>query len=83
MIQLDFTIRYSENNWIVENETLQSSAPTLDELDINVKKLLLENNILKKGEKAKLFMAFDNSTIPEWIRQYAQHYFNRIVEVEG
>lgn len=83
MIQLDFTIRYSENNWIVENESLHSSAPTLDELDINVKKLLLENNILKKGEKAKLFMAFDNSTIPEWIRQYAQHYFNRIVEVEG
>ena len=55
----------------------------LDELDINVKNLLLNQNIIKKGEKAKLFMAFDNSTIPQWIRQYAQHYFNRIVEIEG
>jgi len=27
-------------------------------------------------------MYFDNSTIPQWIRQYAQHYFNRIVEIE-
>ena len=83
MVQLDFTIRFSDNSWIVENDSLKSSAPTLDELDINVKNLLLDKNIIKKGEKAKLFMAFDNSTIPEWIRQYAQHYFNRIVEVEG
>jgi hypothetical protein len=83
MIQIDFTIKYSDNNWIVENDSLRSSAPTLDELDINIKNLLLAKKILIKGEKAKLFMAFDCSTIPQWIRQYTQHYFNRIVEVEG
>ncbi len=83
MIQLDFTIKYSGKNWIVENELLSSTAPTLDELDVNVKNLLIDKQIIKKGEKAKLFMAFDNSTIPQWIRQYAQHYFNRIVEIEG
>ena len=83
MIQIDFIIRYSGKSWIVENELLRSAAPTLDELDINVKNLLIEKKIIKKGEKAKLFMAFDNSTIPQWIRQYAQHYFNRIVEIEG
>ncbi len=83
MIQLDFTIRYSEKNWVVENDLLTSAAPTLDELDINLKNLLIDRKLIKKGEKAKLFMAFDNSTIPQWIRQYAQHYFNRIVVVEG
>lgn len=83
MIQLDFTIKYSEKNWVIENDLLKSAAPTLDELDINLKKLLIDKKIIKKGEKARLFMAFDNSTIPQWIRQYAQHYFNRIVVVEG
>jgi len=82
-MKIDFTITYSGNNWIAENEIIKASAPTLDELDIQVKNLLLNNEIIKKGEKVQLFMAFDNSTIPEWIRQYAQHYFNRIVVVEG
>jgi Family of unknown function (DUF5395) len=83
MIQLDFTIRYFGKRWIVENDLLKTAAPTLDELDINIKNLLIDKKIIIKGEKAKLFMAFDNSTIPQWIRQYSQHYFNRIVEVEG
>lgn len=83
MIQLDFTIKYLDNNWIVENKSLRSAAPTLDELDVKLKNLILKKKIIKQGQKAKLFMAFDNSTIPQWIRQYAQHYFNRIVEVEG
>lgn len=36
-----------------------------------------------EGEKVEVFMAFDNSTIPQWIRQYAQHYFNRILVVDS
>jgi len=83
MIQLDFTVRYFGKRWIVENDLLKTAAPTLDELDINIKNLLIDKKIIKKGEKAKLFMAFDNSTIPQWIRQYSQHYFNRIVKIEG
>lgn len=58
-------------------------APSLEELDQGVERLLKEKGMLKEGERAEVFMAFDNATIPQWIRQYAQHYFNRVVEVKG
>ena len=38
---------------------------------------------LEKIEKERGFMAFDNATLPVWMRQHAQHYFNRIVRVEN
>ena len=80
---MTFLIRHDGRNWIVENEHLMLSAPTLEELDRAVAQGMRQKGWLRKGEKARVFMAFDNSTIPQWIRQYAQHYFNRIVEVEG
>ena len=83
MMQIDFTIKHTGKEWIVENEQLAVSAPTLKELDIKVKEDLIVKGVINKGEKIKVFMAFDNSTIPQWIRQYAQHYFNRIVEIEN
>ncbi len=82
-MHMEFTIRHDGKDWIVENQLLAVSAPTLRELDCKVGKLMKENGMIKKGQKAKVLMAFDNSTIPQWIRQYAQHYFNRIIYVEG
>ena len=82
-MQIDFTIIHSRNKWQAFNEYLQVSADTLEELDQNIKTLLVKDKRVKKGDKVKLFMAFDNAAIPEWIRQYSQHYFNRIVEFEA
>ena len=33
------------------------------------------------GRQVTIRMTFDRSVIPEWIRQYSQHYFNRLVTV--
>jgi hypothetical protein len=82
-MEIEVSIRYTGKNWLVENESLSVSAPTIDELDHQLKLLLKEKELLKHGEKARVFMVYDNSTIPQWIRQYAQHYFNRILEIEG
>ena len=82
-MEIELSIRHTGQNWLVENESLSVSAPTLDELDRKLRLLLKEKALLKDGEKARVFMVYDNSTIPQWIRQYAQHYFNRILEIEG
>ena len=82
-MEIELSIRHTGQNWLVENESLSVSAPTLGELDRQLKLLLKEKELLKDGEKARVFMVYDNSTIPQWIRQYAQHYFNRILEIEG
>ena len=83
IMDLELSIRHTGQNWQVENEFLNLSAPTIDELDHLLKLLLIKEELLKKGETARIFMVYDNSTIPQWIRQYAQHYFNRILYIEG
>ena len=80
-MEIELTIRHTGQNWLVENEYLTISAPTLEKLDHQLIILLKKKKIHKDGTKTRVLMFFDNSTIPQWIRQYAQHYFNRILEI--
>jgi len=78
-----FTVRHDGRNWIAENEDLSARAPTLAQLDRRLTERLEETGRLAPCSRAELFMAFDDSTIPVWMRQYAQHYFHRLVRVSG
>ncbi len=79
---IELVITHDGRYWTAKNEFLNASAASLEELDVEVGRLLHQSGYIEKGQKLKVFMAFDNSQIPRWIRQYAQHYFNRIVEVK-
>ena len=79
----EMVIRHEGDNWVVENSELSLSAPTLDDLDRGLGRLMKQKGMLQKGEVKEVFMAFDSSSIPQWIRQYAHHYFNRIVKIVG
>ena len=81
-VMIEFIVSHDGKNWIARNDRLSAEAPTLEALDNELKKLVKEKGYLEPGKKLDLFMAFDNSTIPQWMRQYSQHYFNRIVRVE-
>lgn len=79
---IEMTIHHDGLDWIAENDSLSAKGRTLEDLDQTVGTLLRDRPDLKQGDKVRVFMAFQNATIPQWIRQYAQHYFNRIVEIE-
>ena len=80
---MEFIITHDGSNWILENDCIRLSAATLADLDMALEKLVREKGMLRKGQTEKVFMAFDNSTIPQWIRQYSQHYFNRMISITG
>ncbi len=82
-MNLDCVLRHDGRNWVAEGRELSVAAPTLEELDQRLAERLRSSGQLAPGKRLQVFMAFDNSTIPQWIRQYAQHYFNRIVTVTG
>ncbi len=82
-MRMELLIWHDGRDWVVKNEIMALSAPSLDELDREVARLLRQKGLVREGEKAEVFMVFDNATIPQWIRQYARHYFNRILEVRG
>ena len=80
---LDFTLIHDGLNWIAKYNQFTVEANTLESLDQKVKNILRENEFVKSGETKRVRFVFDNSTIPQWIRQYSNHYFNRIIEVTG
>lgn len=80
---IDMVIRHDGRNWVVEKGDLRLASPTLDGIDAEVREFVKREGLVKNGQKTEVRMLFDNSTIPQWIRQYAQHYFNRVLVVEG
>ena len=80
---IELIVTHDGKNWIARNDVLCAEAPTLEKLDNELKKLVKEKGYFEKSKKLDLFMAFDNSTIPRWMRQYSQHYFNRIIRLEN
>jgi len=80
---MEMIISHNGRDWVAENEALSVSAPTLELLDVRLAEKMRARQLVAKGQVKKVVMAFNNATIPQWIRQYAQHYFNRMVEVRG
>ena len=68
-------------NWIAETGVEERLvACDLETLDAQVRDSLERMLNLSAGDSVTAFFRFDNVVIPEWIRQYSDHYFNRIVE---
>ncbi|RMG02497.1 MAG: hypothetical protein D6726_07420 [Nitrospirae bacterium] len=80
---MEFKIRHDGKEWVLENEEAILTSPTMDGLDQKVREYVHKRGAVKPGEKLEVKMFFQNETIPQWIRQYSQHYFNRILVVEG
>lgn len=71
---LNFTLSFSDNQWVCFSNSVRLSADSLDELDDCIENHL--RNEYQAGDfKIKMFFDFDY--FPRWHRQYMPHYFNR------
>jgi hypothetical protein len=68
--------------WVARNDSWVARGKTLEDLDRAVAELLREDGNPELGRRVTVRMTFDRSVIPEWIRQYSQHYFNRLVTLD-
>lgn len=78
---IDMIIVHDGEKWIARNDALAAEGRTLPELDADLARNLRQIGTYK-GRSLTVFMGFDFATIPTWIRQYAPHYFNRVIRVE-
>jgi hypothetical protein len=76
-------IYHDGREWIIEGDSLKISAPTIEEIDTSLKQELKKRGILREGSVLKIRMQYDISKIPPWIRQYSQHYFDRVLEIRA
>ena len=52
------------------------------QLDQDVTRCLLDRQLFQQNNQVMVFMAFDYSCIPTWIRLYAFLYFNRYIRLD-
>jgi hypothetical protein len=80
---IEFTVSHDGEHWIAKKGELRAEARSLAHLDQEVKRLLKEEGALRSGGTLEVLMAFDTASIPRWLHQYHQHYFNRILRIKG
>lgn len=76
---IEMMIDHDGRNWIVSGNGLRIAARELDDLDRELEKAL-KSRIDEEG-KLKVFMSSNNEMIPEWMRPFMNHYFNRCLEL--
>lgn len=83
-MRTEMSIVHDGINWVAKNDDMEISAATLEELDDLLRSTMKEKGLLKHGECKDVYMFSNNAVmIPQWMRPYSQHYFNRIVKVTG
>ncbi len=75
--KVELSLVHDGINWIAQNEQISVKAEELSALDKQLQSYIIANNLYPKGSTVMVYMNFNQATIPEWIRQYANHYFNR------
>jgi hypothetical protein len=80
---LELVLTHDGRFWVGRNAALglELKGETLAALDAAMQAWLAARPEWR-GRKVSVFMGFDNATIPTWIRQYAAHYSNRVVEFD-
>lgn len=83
-MQADLEVRLVHDgiNWIATHPDFKASGATLAELDHNLIQCLQTQQRYPDRRSVMVFMVFDHSCIPVWIRQYAYHYFNRYIRLD-
>ena len=81
--ELEVVLTHDGRKWAGRNDALGIlvRGETLGALDTALMAALAARPDYA-GRKVCVAMRFDNATIPTWIRQYASHYFNRLVELD-
>ena len=80
---MELLISHNGKYWIATHDDGQFIGQRLADIDTQVRRFVRETRVVRKGQKLRVKMFFDTRAIPQWMRQYSQHYFNRILEVEG
>ncbi len=77
---VEMILGYDGCNWVLSNQDLVVSANSLDELDKKLEEILSDK--WQKDRPLEVHMMSNNDDmIPEWMKPYMDHYFNRILEL--
>lgn len=76
---IEMMLDHDGRNWVLSGEDMKLRAPELDDLDRELEKALQPR--LGGDKRVDVIMTTNNEMIPEWMRPYMNHYFNRHLEL--
>ncbi len=76
---LELTVTVRDQQWAAEGPGVRAQAKTLAELEDQVERQIRESGKFPAGSKVDVLMATDRGLMPEWMRPYQSHYFNRVI----
>lgn len=78
---LELRLTHDGEVWIAENGRMRVEAHTLAEVDRLVG-AAAGGTTGANADQIEVRMYFDNAQIPQWMRQFSGHYFNRVVTID-
>ena len=79
---VELSLRHDGQWWVADSGSWTARGQTLEDLDRAVATTAREAREAEAGQPLVVRMTFDNAVIPQWMRQYSQHYFNRLVTLD-
>jgi hypothetical protein len=79
---VDLVLVHDGRHWIGSGDAFAARGESLADLDEAVCRELRASGDYARGARVTVFMGFDFDTIPTWLRQYHNHYFNRYITLE-
>lgn len=76
---IEMMIDHDGRNWVLSGNNLRICAENLDDMDRKLETALQPQ--LKREGRLNVFMRSNNELIPEWMRPFMNHYFNRCLEL--
>lgn len=74
---LELLVTVRDGRWVVEGPGVRAQAARLSDVEAEVERQVRESGRFAPGTPVEVFLACDRRVIPEWMRPYQTHYFNR------
>jgi len=76
---IEMMLDHDGQDWIVSGGDLRIAAKELDDIDRQLETALQPR--LAKDKRIDVIMTSNDEMIPEWMRPFMNHYFNRHLEL--
>lgn len=78
--EVELVLEHDGRDWLIHGHGVTARGSTLAALDRALASSLGAGNDLP-AEPLTVHMRFNQQCLPDWIRQYMPHYFNRTVRI--
>lgn len=77
--RVEIVLKESDNGWIGLGDGFAVQGVDIAELEERIVSVVSGSGRFAPGTRVEVFVACDRGVIPDWMRPYHSHYFNRTI----